>query len=116
MYLSRNEMINCKKCNFGNINGTRFCQNCGNILTQKKRLLDSLNLSSLAGMGLKDSSIAPLFTEDFLKKLSTSQIDPIHDQNKIPVIPKKDGSWFCPDCGAKNGKYAIFCNDCGRCK
>lgn len=113
----RSDELICKKCKFYNSKGTRYCQNCGNPLKKSfQGFLESLNLSGLAGIGLKDSSIAPLITEDFLRKTSGSQSYSVNGHDKIPVIQKEDGSWFCPDCGEKNKKNAICCKNCGRSK
>lgn len=98
--------IVCSKCNFNNFYGTKYCQNCGNRLAYRKRfsqILASLNFSGLAGTGQKDISIAPLFTANLLnsKKFRVKN-------TQVPAIRKKDGSWYCPDCGYKTKKKNSF--------
>lgn len=32
----------------------------------------------------------------------------------VKIIPKDDGSWYCPDCGQHNEKSRRVCKGCGR--
>ncbi len=102
---------NCKNCSFDNDTNAIFCQNCGQKLASKKTVKDlvkDLKLGSLAGLGSKGVSVAPIVGIDMDSK-NTSKKD-------IPLVKKRhileDGSWYCPYCGMKNKKQNSYCNDC----
>ena len=74
---------------------------------------ESLNFEPLVGLSKRGTNFDPLFS------ISTSTLT--HDcartdanHRNIPAVPKKDGTWFCPDCGNKNIAYSMFCSECGR--
>jgi len=102
-------MILCKKCNFENYDGTRFCQKCGAELTSK-RLFD---LKGIAGLGMKGVSAAPLAARTI-----EGQSKEFKNKSKVYVKtqPLNDGSWYCPDCGQYNKVSSYFCSGCGRDK
>lgn len=96
-------MIKCRACGQENCRDTRYCQKCGGELPAKF----TYKLGFLAGNGLKEASVAPIMTSDFCSPT-------VRARRKVPVFPLEDGSWFCPDCGDKNLKAAVFCRGCGR--
>lgn len=111
-------MIQCKKCKFENYDKTRYCQQCGEALHKShslKVLVKSFNIGSIAGIGAKGVSIAPISA---MKNEQAKR--PISSENsrndKIQVIPLKDGTWFCPYCGNHNQQYELFCKNCGKFK
>ena len=109
--------IHCKKCSAENLPGTNYCQGCGEKLPKKrdlKTLLDSLDLKDIAGAGAKGVSAAPMagrVVEDQARALGAGAGK---SGRTAKVVPKSDGTWFCPDCGEHNRKSARTCLGCGR--
>ncbi len=106
--------MKCKICGVENLDGTRYCQNCGSKLEQK--LSDKLpwkNAKVYAGLGHKGSSIAPLGAMA-IEKQSRELGEVTKHENLIKVCPRPDGTWYCPDCGELNEQYKTFCKNCGR--
>lgn len=99
----------CKNCGFENLEGTNYCQKCGKKLS--KSFIKQLNFGSVSGAGAKGVSIAPI-----VSKTIESQADEIKVKKKqrVKVIPLKDGSWYCPDCGQLNKSHSLYCKSCGR--
>ncbi len=106
--------MKCKICKAENLPGTHYCQNCGGKLKVKNSggLLWEKG-KAFAGLGHKGSSIAPLgamAVENQGKEFGEMTFR----KNLVKVCPKKDGSWYCPDCGELNEQYKNFCKNCGR--
>lgn len=106
-------MVLCRKCNFQNYDGTKFCQKCGEKLPCKS----FLNLNGIAGMGMKGVSIAPLGAKS-VQNQAKEEFKDTGAKNSVHVktVPLEDGSWYCPDCGEYNSSFALFCSGCGRDK
>lgn len=106
-------MIKCDNCNFENDAATKYCQNCGNLLKQKKiiKIIKSFNFGSIAGMGSKGVSIAPLIGMNLDKSKNIDNFDKVKKKHSLD-----DGSWFCPYCGQKNKINNLFCKNCSRFK
>lgn len=105
--------MKCKHCGFENAEGSRFCQGCGTALDQKKRGIKGENLKFAAGTGLKDSSLAPLIAMNIEKDAAQNKKAPAQNA-PVKIVPKDDGSWYCPDCGQHNVKGRRVCKGCGR--
>ena len=105
--------MKCKKCGTENLDGTKYCQNCGNELKLKNSSLPWGNAKALAGLGHKGSSIAPLGAISIEKQ--AEELGGIIKKNHlVKVCPLPDGTWYCPDCGERNKTHAAFCKGCGR--
>lgn len=106
--------MKCQTCGAENSEGTHYCQNCGGKLKVKVSGRFSWEHgTAFAGLGHKGSSIAPLGAmaiENQGKDLGKITVR----KNLVKVCPRKDGSWYCPDCGELNEKYKNFCRNCGR--
>lgn len=105
----------CSACGHENAAGVRYCQRCGAFLKPKHTLSDevkSWNPQSLAGSGLKGTSIAPLYTLRTSDTVLSS--DFLNAKISAPVDPLPDGRWYCPDCGTFNASAAAFCKNCGK--
>lgn len=110
----KNIMIKCKKCSFSNIDGTNYCQRCGNYLNSEKKS-KKRNFSFLAGNNFKEISIAPLAImglTGIAKK--DADLQKIHKRKYVKVFPLENGDWYCPDCGEYNQAYQFHCKGCGR--
>lgn len=106
-------MIICKKCEFENLEGTKYCQKCGSKLKESAKLFDFKNTKFLAGAGAKGSSIAPLAMMSVTN--GTSDLGPVTSvKNVVKVLPLEDGRWYCPDCGELNPPHTFSCKGCGR--
>ena len=105
--------MKCKHCGFKNAEGSRFCQGCGAALDQKKRAIKGENLKFAAGTGLKDSSLAPLIAMN-IEKDAAQYKKASAQKASVKIVPKDDGSWYCPDCGQHNAKGRRVCKGCGR--
>jgi predicted amidophosphoribosyltransferase len=109
--MNTNKKILCKNCGFENLEGTNYCQKCGKKLIVKNKFIKSLDFGSVSGTGAKGVSVAPLAA----KAISNEAGKIKQNKNKIvKVIPLKDGSWHCPDCGQLNKPYSLYCKGCGR--
>ena len=107
--------IICKQCGFDNDLLAKYCQNCGSMLEKQngfKEFIKSINFGSIAGMGSKGTSIAPLFGIDLDKKNMQDKGETNKRVKKSYSL--KDGSWYCPYCGHKNKLTQFFCVDCLR--
>lgn len=107
-------MKKCKNCDFSNLDGTNYCQRCGNYLNGKTTMKKG-NFDFWAGNGLKDVSIAPLAVMG-LKKVAFNDKDlqKVTKKKYVKVIPLEDSSWYCPDCGEHNQPHTFVCKGCGR--
>ena len=103
--------MKCKKCGFENLDGTRYCQRCGQAQKVKAPLFGD-NVGFIAGAGSKGTSIAPL--------VAVQSSGKTQEGNKVgarvKVNPMEDGRWYCPDCGEVNEKISKICKGCGRDK
>lgn len=104
--------IKCKKCRFHNLEGTTYCQNCGSLL-KSKRGFSLLAGGMFASITRRGASLAPL-TAIAVENQSQSMAQKArHAKPLVKVIPLKNGSWYCPDCGQRNISHSI-CHGCGR--
>ena len=103
----------CKKCNFENYDGTKYCQKCGGSIPRKKPLFSFENGKFLAGWGGKGIITAPLIGMAVEGHANRYRDDKVHIST-VPVIPLENGDWYCPECGQYNLKKDIFCKGCGR--
>lgn len=109
--------IKCKKCFFENLPGTKYCQGCGEKLPRKmdfKTLVDRLDLKDIAGAGAKGVSIAPMAGRVVEKQAKDAGGENGRKSRTAKVVPKSDGTWFCPDCGEHNKRGVRSCYGCGR--
>ncbi|MGL5314604.1 MAG: hypothetical protein ACRC92_15240 [Peptostreptococcaceae bacterium] len=107
----------CKQCNFENDVAAIYCQKCGSFLEPQKgfkKLVKSLNFGSIAGMGAKGTSIAPLAGMDIDNKSLQREGNTSERVSKSYSL--EDGSWYCPYCGKKNTRGQFLCGDCLRQK
>lgn len=106
----------CPDCGHCNAEGVRYCQRCGHFIKPKWTLQNEVRAwrpQGLAGTGLKDASIAPLYTvpvSDTSLAGGAAAVEP----SACKVEPLPDGSWYCPDCGTLNSSAAAFCKNCGK--
>ncbi len=102
----------CIKCNFLNDPNAIYCQQCGNKVAKKslKKFASNLQFGSLAGMGSKGVSVAPIVGVEMDKAHNNK-----FHANKVKVLKHfvlDDGSWFCPYCGNKNKRTDKLCVEC----
>ena len=103
----------CKKCNFDNYEGTKYCQGCGTYLQVKKPFFSFANLKFLSGWqgrGVTHFPLMGMAVEGHANQIKEGKAS----GTKVPVVPHEDGSWYCPDCGQYNRKKDMFCIGCGR--
>lgn len=116
-YFYGKKTIRCKKCSLDNLPGTRFCQGCGDKLPKKKdfkTFLDGLDLKDIAGAGAKGVSVAPMAGRVIEDQAKESGGKTGSNRRTARVVPKSDGTWFCPDCGEHNKRGVRTCFGCGR--
>lgn len=105
-------MIKCSACSFDNLNGTRFCQRCGAGLKRRRGL-------SATGGGIIASLANPSMGLATFVGIQVDRNAAAHSSQRskrapVRVVPFRDGSWYCPDCGNLNSSYTQFCAECGR--
>ncbi len=105
--------MKCKHCGLENTEGSSFCQGCGAALNPKKRGIKAENLKFIAGTGLKSTSLAPLIAMNIERDAAQYEKKPVRKVS-IKIVPREDGSWYCPDCGQHNAKDCHVCKGCGR--
>lgn len=106
--------MECRICGMENLDGTHYCQTCGSRLKQKAfGGIPWKNAKAFAGLGHKGPSIAPLGAMA-IESQSKELGEVTARKTLVKVCPRKDGTWYCPDCGELNGQYKNFCKNCGR--
>ena len=105
--------MKCKECDTENLDGTKYCCNCGAKLKLKMGKASWGGSKPLAGVGQKGSSLAPLGAMA-IKRQSAELGKVTTHTTLIKVVPKEDSTWYCPDCGELNPKFSTFCKGCGR--
>ncbi len=85
----------CSKCNTANSNGTKFCKNCGDKLSNS-----CPNCSADIPAGVK---FCPSCGHSIEKKNSCSNCN----------AQIADGTKFCPECGQSTAKTEKVCLGCG---
>jgi len=104
----------CTNCSFDNSNAASYCQNCGSKLKKArslKQFIKSINWGSVAGLGNKGVSIAPLVGMESDKYKNINSYNRVNKSHSL-----KDGSWYCPYCGTKNTMTNFSCINCLRTK
>lgn len=104
-------MLRCKKCNFECPAKAAYCQNCG----QKTRGSGFRwsDAKSLAGMGQKGISIAPLVCDVIEGQANASRRTPARPV-PAPLVQPVAERFFCPTCGEPATRGTAFCKGCGR--
>ncbi|TGY91474.1 hypothetical protein E5329_20835 [Petralouisia muris] len=106
--------MKCKICSAENLEGTRYCQSCGEPLKESVSIgFPWKHGKAYAGLGHKGSSIAPLGAMAIERQGKELEPGNAH-KNLVKVCPCQDGTWYCPDCGELNQQYKNFCKNCGR--
>ncbi len=92
----------CKNCGVENREGVKFCEECGTplVLLEEER-----------------KEIPDQVTEESIPEIQTVEevIPNTHQEDEKPVkpIPKIPETVTCGNCGHKNPKSVIFCEECG---
>lgn len=103
-------MKRCRQCSASMPDDVRFCMACGSAMRAKPvSLIGGGLLASLAN----GFSLAPLVTMGIENGAGT---DPqtIRKTTSAHIRPLPDGTWYCPDCGTLNPRFASFCSGCAR--
>lgn len=103
-------MKRCRQCSASMPDDVRFCMTCGSAMRAKPvSLIGGGLLASLAN----GFSLAPLVTMGVENGAGT---DPqtIRKTISAHIRPLPDGTWYCPDCGTLNLRFASFCSGCAR--
>lgn len=105
-------MKRCGECRKSNPDAARYCMGCGKRLKDRKPLLGQLGI---LGSFFSGFSLAPLVQMSTENGAGTTLERPVRRATTaVPIQPKADGTWFCPDCGHRNDRFATLCADCGR--
>lgn len=101
----------CTECEFNNTESAKYCQCCGKKLARKKSIRNTFkgaDIGSLAGMGQKGVSLAPLLSDTAQGKQENVPL-----QRKVVLKKTNMDRFYCTYCGAENRKGSYTCNDCG---
>lgn len=93
--------------------GTRYCQNCGAEIKYGSTLPLRWG-GAMAGASNRGFSLGALAGTAIENQAKETFKDYKKNRVLVKVIPRADGTWYCPDCGQMNKARAGFCSGCGR--
>lgn len=108
-------MVTCRHCKNDNVDGSRFCLNCGRPIYTIMSIQEKLDTLHHNVQAEDDgSAVGVIYTEDFLKIIDQYQQEPMKSKCRVPATLLEDGTWLCPDCGWKNPEEMSNCVNCQR--
>lgn len=103
-------MKRCKECSNTNPDRAKFCMSCG---TQLRSVDSTLKTAGLLGSVMSGFGLAPLVSMA-VDNGSGSTVSNLGTVTSVSIRPLKDGTWYCPDCGCHNDRFAQIYAGCSR--